>query len=251
MHLSATATVAICMLIAQPAMSIPIVFGTPTDLNLVPSSSNPLIEALRNQLKAGVSETREVHDLMEREELSGIARELEELFARADEDDSEAFSLGNLGKIGGLVLDGFNILGGLIPGGSSQPTPQPSQSTAPQRRDFQGIDARDFIFGSPFTGGVPFFGHGPVEFHPATATAIPTPTPQVVGSLPIVNRNLEERKFVSPLKGFSPKLPLRPPSATVKPIKSVSTSRPVATRDLVEVFARALADVARGLNELD
>ena len=52
---------------------------------------------------------------MERENVAGLAREIEELFARDVEDDSEAISLGKLGKIGGILLDGFNVLGDLLP----------------------------------------------------------------------------------------------------------------------------------------
>ena len=47
-----------------------------------------------------------------------FARQFEELLSRADSDDSEAFSLSSLKKIfkiGGIALDGANILGNLLP----------------------------------------------------------------------------------------------------------------------------------------
>ena len=119
MRLSAT-TAFIAILSSYPALSMPLI--APSSLNSPHLAFAPIaaatlppnvLDAIRNRLSQ--LQSRDVQGLMERENVAGLAREIEELFARAVEDDSEAISLGKLGKIGGILLDGFNVLGDLLP----------------------------------------------------------------------------------------------------------------------------------------
>ena len=119
MRLSAT-TAFIAILFAYPALSMPLIAPSPLNsrhLAFAPIAAATLptnvLDEIMNRLSN--SQSRDVHGLMEREDVAGLAREIEELFARDVEDESGAISLGKLGKIGGILLDGFNILGNLLP----------------------------------------------------------------------------------------------------------------------------------------
>ena len=121
MRLTAAA-VAIAVLATQSALAAPLVgrpananLGVPTISSLYPSHifSGPSLDRLKGL------QTREVQDLLQREEFAGFARELEGILARDDlVDESGAFNFNTIKKIfniGGIALDGANILGHLLP----------------------------------------------------------------------------------------------------------------------------------------
>ena len=94
MRLSAT-TAFIAILSSYPALSMPL--NAPSSLNspylaFAPIAAATLppnvLDAIRNRLSQ--LQSRDVQGLMERENVAGLAREIEELFARDVEDDSEA-----------------------------------------------------------------------------------------------------------------------------------------------------------------
>ncbi|KAI0093016.1 hypothetical protein BDY19DRAFT_989700 [Irpex rosettiformis] len=192
MRFSATIA-AIAILAAQPAFSVPILASFPSNgVNLTPTSTRVFpSQSFLDHFKNRVHSLREVNELMEREELAGFARELEDLFARADEDESGAAffdTLKKVFKVGGIALDGLNIAGNLFPGSSQ---PQPSAAPA-QRRDFEELYSRELeerLFNGNAGLGVvptaPFSGHGPFRF-----TSFPSP---IVGTIrPNVRREFVE-----------------------------------------------------------
>ncbi|KAI0089569.1 hypothetical protein BDY19DRAFT_993154 [Irpex rosettiformis] len=246
MHLSA-ATVIIAILAAQPAFSVPILasfpsndgFSTPTSTRV--SGLHPISDALRTKIGFESLSLREIDDLMARED---VARELEDLFARADGDESGATlfdTFKKIFKIGGIALDGANIIGNLIPSGS-----QPQPSAAPgQRRDFNDLEARDLAHFKSISR-IPVFPPGTLPFTPFIRPSV---------TVPVAARELEERKIpinllgpgisFGPFPGFKEHGPIR---NTPIPIQTphVVAPLPIAQRELVELLARQLADDESG-----
>ncbi len=115
MRLSATAVV-VAIFAAQPALSVPLFQGNiGVNPAPVPAHLSNFLDRLRE-----ASKNSQVNSniISARGDSAGFARELEELLARADDDDSEAFSISGLKKIfkiGGIALDGANIIGSLFP----------------------------------------------------------------------------------------------------------------------------------------
>ncbi|KAI0083911.1 hypothetical protein BDY19DRAFT_1051624 [Irpex rosettiformis] len=247
MRLSGT-TIAIAMLAAQPAFSIPFrVLLPPNGLNPIPTASHPAGYIFANK----VHSLRDVDRLMQRDEFAGFVRELEDLFARADDDESGAINLfqtaKNAFKIISTGLDGLNIISNLSPG-SSEPQPSATPS-APARRDFNELDARVIISDPIFT---------PIQAKPPSSTARPqqinsnkiqllnsfTGNPEILrdnfNPKQSVARELEARS-VSPTH---PPITFSDPESLLKKIQQDFVF--VQRREFVELLARQLADDESG-----
>lgn len=109
MHLT-TVVVAIAMLSAQSALSAPVVpplgngaSPTPTSTHYFAGGIGPVEPPWKHPFPSHLpnlfrTDRREMHDLMQREEFAGFARELEDLLARDDLDGSEAFKIPTIVK---------------------------------------------------------------------------------------------------------------------------------------------------------
>ncbi|KAI0093017.1 hypothetical protein BDY19DRAFT_402966 [Irpex rosettiformis] len=233
------AVVAVAVLAAQPVFSVPIIASSPLHgvVSAPTRTHRPISQAFIDNLMNNVHSLREVDELMQRDEFSVVARELEDLLARADDDESGA-SLFNTAKkifkVLGIGLDGVNIASNLAP---SQPQPSPS---APARRDLQELNAR--------------FGIDNLSVNQVNKNLFSNSFPQLTNagpirplkSFPIIARELTPSQKYR-LKLFSDPPRIRPTLFGTSPFDQVAGAAGAnSRREFVELLVRQLADDESG-----